>query len=87
MSFYEDMPNDFKAAVKVIQKYCQNEDCDIEECCNCSYPLGYIRPTDTFNYKVVHCKKVCEIAQPQIFNGCKDKDCGVCDYFDVLEGR
>jgi hypothetical protein len=87
MSFYEDMPKDFKNAVEVIQKYCQNENCDIQDCHNCEYPLGYIRPTDTFDYKVIHCKKVCEITQMNVFAECKDKECGDCDYFEVIEGR
>lgn len=43
--FYKNMPNDFKKAVEVIKEYCQNEDC-MENCAECSYPLGIIRCGD-----------------------------------------
>ena len=46
--FYENMPDDFKQAVEVIKRYCQNEDC-MEECKNCPYPLGAIRCGDKEN--------------------------------------
>ena len=42
--YYEEqgMPKDFLNAVKVIQKYCQNEDC-MDDCENCPNPLSVIR--------------------------------------------
>ena len=44
--FYKKMPTDFKNAVEVIKKYCQNEGCD-HECAECPYPLSVIRCGDT----------------------------------------
>ena len=38
-------------AVEVIKQYCQNEDCDIDDCDNCPYPLSVIRCGDEEEYK------------------------------------
>lgn len=43
---YKSMPQDFKEAVKVIMKYCQNEDCT-EDCNHCPCTLAEIRCGDT----------------------------------------
>ena len=48
-SFYENMPQDFQDAVKVIMGYCQHEDCaySCDDCSNCPNPLSVIRCGDT----------------------------------------
>lgn len=45
--FYKDMPQDFKDAVEVIKKYCQNEGCDYGDCRECILPLKIIRGGDS----------------------------------------
>jgi len=40
---YVDMPEEFQAAVEVIKKYCQYEDCEIMDCNDCPYNLRVIR--------------------------------------------
>ena len=49
-SFYENMPQDFQDAVKVIMGYCQHEDCaySCDDCSNCPNPLSVIRCGDTW---------------------------------------
>ncbi len=44
--YYNNMPQDFKDAVNVIKKYCQNEDCQDYECSDCPYSLKVIRCGD-----------------------------------------
>lgn len=48
-SFYENMPQDFRDAVKVIMGYCQHEDCaySCDDCSDCPNPLSVIRCGDT----------------------------------------
>lgn len=48
VDYYKGMPEDFKEAVKVIRRYCQNEQCvdGNETCINCPYPLSVIRCGD-----------------------------------------
>lgn len=45
-SYYEDMNQEFKKAVKVIKQYCQFEDCDVHDCVACPHPLSVIRCGD-----------------------------------------
>ena len=47
--FYKDMPKDFKKAISIIQKYCQNENCHDFECSECPYPLSVVRCGDKRN--------------------------------------
>ncbi len=44
--YYKNMPEDFKKAVEIIKQYCQNEDCNEENCKDCQYPLNIIRCGD-----------------------------------------
>jgi len=44
-SYYKDMPENFKNAVDVIKRYCQNEACDYK-CSQCPFPLSEIRKRD-----------------------------------------
>ena len=45
-TYYENMPEDFKQAVNVIQQYCQFEECS-DDCSKCPHPLNVIRCGDT----------------------------------------
>lgn len=44
-AFYAKMPEDFRNAVEVIKRYCQNEACDYK-CSQCPFPLSEIRCKD-----------------------------------------
>ena len=46
MNRYKNMPKEFQEAVEVIKKYCQFEDCEVEDCNNCPYTLDVIRCGD-----------------------------------------
>lgn len=51
--YYKDMPEEFQKAVKVIQQYCQNEDCTITDCNKCPYTLAVIRCGDVIEGKEI----------------------------------
>lgn len=79
--FYKDMPSDFKRAVSIIKRYCQNESCDIWDCKECPYPVGVIRSTDTSNYDISCYRTYCEFMFADRYLDCKDKNCGECDFY------
>lgn len=80
-NFYKDMPDDFKNAVNVIKKYCQNEDCQ-EECKDCSLPLSEIRCGDTYSYEKTIKQENCRVLANDKFEKCKIRDCMNCEEFD-----
>ncbi len=49
--FYSKMPEDFKNAVEIIKRYCQNEACDYK-CAQCPFTLAEIRCKDGKKYDI-----------------------------------
>lgn len=64
-NYYKDMPDDFKQAVDVIKKYCQNEACDYK-CTQCPFPLSEIRKRDDKRQQLRHHTRIDHIRHMSI---------------------
>ena len=77
--YYKDMPQEFKYAVEVLKKYCQNETCTYD-CAECPFSVRTIRCGDieeerpkNINHEMFVCS-ICDASLKRYYSYCPE--CG-----------